>query len=170
MAENPRVTAGDVGSIPDPRVDCHALLQGPFPIQGLNAGLLGLSNWQVGSLPLAPPISQQKMKSYSLKNKSDVFWPLLEVFCLHWVSTSPCILLVHLLFPPSEPSSSTGDLACMPPWEGVLLTPEPILDFSSYTGVRGMGTRVLDVLLGGHEDKCHWLLDSDLLCHHSKSR
>ena len=37
------------------RVGCHALLQGLFPIQGLNLGLLHLLHWQEGSLPLAPP-------------------------------------------------------------------------------------------------------------------
>ena len=37
------------------RVGCHALLQGIFPIQGLNPSLLFLLHWEVGSLPLAPP-------------------------------------------------------------------------------------------------------------------
>ena len=39
-------------------VSCHSLLQGIFPIQGLNLGLLGLLgllHWQADSLPLAPP-------------------------------------------------------------------------------------------------------------------
>ena len=35
-------------------VGCHALLQGIFPIQGLNLHLLQLLHWQGGSLPLAP--------------------------------------------------------------------------------------------------------------------
>ena len=35
---------------------CHALLQGIFPTQGSNPHLLCLLNWQVGSLPLAPPL------------------------------------------------------------------------------------------------------------------
>ena len=35
-------------------VDCHALLQGIFPIQGANPSLLCLLHCQVGSLPLAP--------------------------------------------------------------------------------------------------------------------
>ena len=34
---------------------CHSLLQGIFPTQGLNLSLLCLLNWQMGSLPLAPP-------------------------------------------------------------------------------------------------------------------
>ena len=37
------------------RVDCHALPQGIFPIQGQNPHLLCLLNWQEGSLPLVPP-------------------------------------------------------------------------------------------------------------------
>ena len=36
-------------------VDCHALLQGIFPTQGLNLRLLHLLHWQVGSLPPASP-------------------------------------------------------------------------------------------------------------------
>ena len=33
-------------------VDCHFLLQGIFPTQGLNLSLLRLLHWQVDSLPL----------------------------------------------------------------------------------------------------------------------
>ena len=36
-------------------VDCHALLQGIFPIQGSNPCLLRLLHWKVSSSPLAPP-------------------------------------------------------------------------------------------------------------------
>ena len=36
-------------------VDCHGLLQGIFPTQGLNPHLFCLLHWQVGSLGLAPP-------------------------------------------------------------------------------------------------------------------
>ena len=36
-------------------VGCHVLLQGIFPTQGSNPGLLCLLYWQAGSLPLAPP-------------------------------------------------------------------------------------------------------------------
>ena len=36
-------------------VGCHALLQGIFPTQGSNSGLLHLLHWQEGSSPLAPP-------------------------------------------------------------------------------------------------------------------
>jgi len=36
-------------------VGCHFLLQGIFPTQGSNPGLLCLLHWQVGSLSLGPP-------------------------------------------------------------------------------------------------------------------
>ena len=42
-------------------VDGHALLQGIFPIQGLNLRLLGLLHQQAGSLSLAPPGMPQYM-------------------------------------------------------------------------------------------------------------
>ena len=45
-----------VHGIPQARIlECHALLQGIFLIQGLNPHLLCLLHWQVGSLPLVPP-------------------------------------------------------------------------------------------------------------------
>ena len=34
---------------------CHALLQGIFPTQGSNPGLLRLFHWQADSIPQAPP-------------------------------------------------------------------------------------------------------------------
>ena len=37
------------------RVGCHFLLQGIFPTQGSNMGLLSLLHWEAGSLPLGPP-------------------------------------------------------------------------------------------------------------------
>ena len=43
-------------------VGCHALLQGLFPTQGLNPGLLGLLQWQSGSLPPVPPGKQDQRK------------------------------------------------------------------------------------------------------------
>ena len=36
-------------------VGCHALFQGVFPTQGLNPCLLWFLQWQMDSLPLAPP-------------------------------------------------------------------------------------------------------------------
>ena len=46
-------------------VDCHALLQGIFPTQGLNPHLLSLLHWQMGSLPLAPP-GKTTLQAHSL--------------------------------------------------------------------------------------------------------
>ena len=48
------------------QVGCHALLQGIFPTQELNLGLLRLLHWHIGSLPLAPP---RKPSKYSAKYK-----------------------------------------------------------------------------------------------------
>ena len=36
-------------------VDCHALLQGIFPVQGANRHLVRLPHWQAGSSPLSSP-------------------------------------------------------------------------------------------------------------------
>ena len=36
--------------------NCHSLLHGIFPTQGSNLCLLRLLQWQVGSLPLVPPV------------------------------------------------------------------------------------------------------------------
>ena len=36
-------------------VDCHALLQGIFPTEGMNLRPLCVLHWEVGALPLAPP-------------------------------------------------------------------------------------------------------------------
>ena len=47
-------------------VDCHALLQGIFPIQGLNLLLLNFLHWQAGSLPLVPPSSYATYKLWCL--------------------------------------------------------------------------------------------------------
>ena len=49
-------------------VGCHALLQGIFPIQGLNLHLQRLLLWQAGSLPLCHrgrPIKANKKVNYS---------------------------------------------------------------------------------------------------------
>ena len=40
-------------------VDCCALLQGIFTIQGSNPHLLPLLHWQAGSSPLAPPVKPE---------------------------------------------------------------------------------------------------------------
>ena len=48
-------------------VGCHALLQGIFPIQGLNLALLHLLHWQASSLPLAPPGKPRDHNVFSQK-------------------------------------------------------------------------------------------------------
>ena len=48
-------------------VGCHALLQGIFPNQGSNLGLLCLIHWQADSLPLAPRDSQTLVKEQPLE-------------------------------------------------------------------------------------------------------
>ena len=51
-------------------VDCHALLQGIFPTQGLNPSFLCLLHWLMGSLPLAPPGKLSCIPSLPKINKS----------------------------------------------------------------------------------------------------
>ena len=67
---------------------CHFLLQGTFPIQGLNPRLLHLLHWQVGSLPQAPAgkpvlLPYRSEKTRQIKNlcitttcKTDSQWEL----------------------------------------------------------------------------------------------
>ena len=65
------------------RVVCHFLLQGIFPVQGLNISLLRLPPWQVYSLPLAPPgMPLIAMFVYAKKNK--LFWSA-YVFETHFI-------------------------------------------------------------------------------------
>ena len=46
-----------------PRQPCHALVQGIFPTQGSNRGLLCLLRWQAGSLPLVPPKNKDRPRA-----------------------------------------------------------------------------------------------------------
>ena len=48
-----------------------ALLEGLFPIQGLNPSLLYLQHWQVGSLLLAPPEEVKSDHSFAQNVYSD---------------------------------------------------------------------------------------------------
>ena len=54
-------------------VSCHALLQGIFPTQGSNPGLLHLLHSQAGSLPLAPP--EKPPQSHTCPLNSFLFIP-----------------------------------------------------------------------------------------------
>ena len=59
------------------RVSCCILLQGIFPTQGSNLGLLHLLHWQAGSLPLAPPGKPLNLNEQTNKqiNKNSIFLP-----------------------------------------------------------------------------------------------
>ena len=46
---------------------CHSLLQGILPVHGLNPCLLCLLHWQVGSLPLSPPVRIWYLKGRIIK-------------------------------------------------------------------------------------------------------
>ena len=48
------------------RVGFCALLQGIFPTQGLNPCLSCFLHWQVGSLPLAPPVLERPLIHYNV--------------------------------------------------------------------------------------------------------
>ena len=51
-------------------VGCHALLQGIFPTQGLNQGLLHILHWHEGSLPLALPGKPEYPRAVKSMNSS----------------------------------------------------------------------------------------------------
>ena len=63
------------------RVGCHSLLQGIFPIQGLNPCLLYLLHWQTDSFLLAPPGKppSQSMLHLYLSESQSTFPPLSEL-------------------------------------------------------------------------------------------
>lgn len=65
------------------RVVCHFLLQGIFPMQGLNLSLLCLLPWQVYSLPLAPP-GMPLIAMFVHAKKNNLFW-LVYVFETHFI-------------------------------------------------------------------------------------
>ena len=56
-------------------VDCHALLQGIFPTQGLNLHLLWILHWQVGSLSLMSPGKLLLIVQFSRSVVSDSLQP-----------------------------------------------------------------------------------------------
>ena len=51
---------------------CHSLLQGIFPTQGPNSGLLHLLHWQVGALPPGPPRKSHCLHLNSVQSLSPV--------------------------------------------------------------------------------------------------
>ena len=71
---------------------CHFLLQGIFPTQGLNPGLLSLLHWQVDSLPLShletkpdvyPNAGEREPRSLDPKNEGDVDFPISDPVVYH---------------------------------------------------------------------------------------
>ena len=57
-------------------VGCHALLQGIFPIQGLNSRLLCHLHWQAGSFPLASP---GKPKTHGAQTQIWLCWASINI-------------------------------------------------------------------------------------------
>ena len=58
----------------------HALLQGVFPTQGLNPGLLCLLHWQASPLPLAPPGKHHTGYRYIKDFQSSNPWDILFTY------------------------------------------------------------------------------------------
>ena len=86
-------------------VGCCALLQGIFPIQGLNLRLLCLLHWQAGSLPLVPPgkpiyyvTNQLKYCQFLFYNIKERIFPFLFGLYFH-------NLFLLLFLPPFLPFS-----------------------------------------------------------------
>ena len=72
----------------DTGVECHFLLQGIFPTQGLNPSLLCLLHWQENSSPLEPPGKSWTGHTYA-KNilTVDLKFKFICVSCIfiHWL-------------------------------------------------------------------------------------
>ena len=84
LFETPRTVAASLlcpwdSSGKSPRVGCHSLLQGTFPTQGLNPGLLQL---HVDSLLSEPPEKPAKMAA-----RWWVFFSLLSSLRAHWLTS-----------------------------------------------------------------------------------
>ena len=65
-------------------VGCHTLLQGIFLTQGSNAHLLCLLPWQVGSLPLEPPVKHlgiSRGKLLHIRQINNKHGELYSLFC-----------------------------------------------------------------------------------------
>ena len=77
-------------------MECHAILQGIFPNQGLNPQLLRLLYWWAGSLPLVPPGKPVLFYSSMVIH---CFYHMVNLF-LEWVSewvkvTQACLTLCN---------------------------------------------------------------------------
>ena len=127
----------------DTGVGCHALLQGILQTQGLNPHFLCLLHWEVGSVPVAPPLTPSNCQSGSstettllrvthnhfvLKGHGRPLWTppwhlvllswpfLLRALCLSLLCFSP----FSSLFTPFSPMDGIP-LGCLP-W----LSPLPV--------------------------------------------
>ena len=110
-------------------VGCHFLLQRIFLTQGTNTHHLGLLNWQVGSVPLAPPgklrISKMGSKCHSMiKHQNGTLrlqsYPIIQILALsHYPSPpnspsialkdgSPWLLIFYHTLPSQTPTSRGG--------------------------------------------------------------
>ena len=69
-------------------VDCRALLQGIFPTQESNPGLLHLLHWQAGSLPLAPHGKPQFSSVQSLSH--------VRFFTTPWITARQAYLSITI--------------------------------------------------------------------------
>ena len=110
-------------------VGCHFLLQRIFLTQGTNTYHLGLLNWQMGSVPLAPPgklrISDGVQKPFHDKapkwySQTPESYPLIQILALsHYPSPpnspsvalkdgSPWLLIFYHILPSQTPTSRGG--------------------------------------------------------------
>ena len=139
------------------RVDCHALLQGIFPAQGLKLSLLHLLPWQVDSLPIVPPGRPRKItdscwQSWSYSITLVIHWhrqiKVRDPTTLHLLGKNPGEEGARLRFPESvcfitSPSEgmefqyrrenivwgfSGGSSACNAGDEGLILDQEDLLE------------------------------------------
>ena len=88
-------------------VGCHFLLQGIFPTQGSNPGLLHLLHWQADSLPLRHLGTPKKTTEYSYRKSQyqAVLSPQVQLSLHH------CLSVVSKLLTP-EPPTHTHTHAC----------------------------------------------------------
>ena len=101
-------------------VGCHALLQGIFPIQGLNPYLLCLLHWQEGSSPLIPPAKPWTYALFINKSQAQTSSQVKSLDHNHisaWTQT-PCFGLLAVLSLRARLASLAHSMqihACCPP-------------------------------------------------------
>ena len=101
-------------------VGCYALLQGIFPIQGLNPYLLCLLHWQEGSSPLIPPAKPWTYALFINKSQAQTSSQVKSLDHNHisaWTQT-PCFGLLAVLSLRARLASLAHSMqihACCPP-------------------------------------------------------